>query len=457
METRANYAIVGFFTVLVIAAAFVFVYWLANYGRTGEMAPVMVRIPGSANGLSVGSAVRFNGIQVGTVRGLTIDKANPNFVVARTDVRADAPVYRTTKAILEIQGLTGSAYIELSGGAVEGENLLQKALRTGQPATLEAAPSSVTNILSTADKILRKVNDIVDQLDGFSKDARGPLTSTIKNTQKFSQALADNSAGIDKFLESVSSLSDTVHNLSGTLNSTMESIHRLVDAVDPSQVRDIVANVDQTTKQISQASAKIDTTLQAFHDAAETYRQIGIQANKTLDHVDALVAQVDPNKVGQTVDNIRDASAQARQSLAQIAKVTAEFDKHTADIDQTLTNASEMMKKLNAASTRVDTVLAKVNGFLGDTKASSIMADAKATLKSYRDLADNLNGRIGPIATNLQQFSGAGLRDVTALIDQLRRAVSQIQGTVSTFEQNPQRLIFGGDGVKQYNGGRSRR
>ncbi len=67
METKANYTIVGFFTVLVIAAAFGFVYWMAEYGRSGPMAELVVRIPGSANGLSVGSPVRFNGIQVGSV------------------------------------------------------------------------------------------------------------------------------------------------------------------------------------------------------------------------------------------------------------------------------------------------------------------------------------------------------------------------------------------------------
>ena len=554
METRANYAIVGFFTVLVIAAAFGFVYWMANYGRTGQMAPMLVRIPGSANGLSVGSPVRFNGIQVGTVRGLTIDKANPNFVVARTEVRADAPVYKTTKAILEIQGLTGSAYIELSGGEIEGENLLRKTLETGQPATIEAAPSSVTNILSTADRILSKVNGIVDQLDGFTKDARGPLTSTIKNTQTFSKALADNSAGIDKFLSAVSSLSDTIHNLSGRLDSTLASAQKLVEAVDPDQVKDIVSNVDQTSKQIATASAGIDKTLQAFKETADTYRAVGEKAQKTLDRVDTLVAQVDPKKVGeavdnisrasaeatqslasvrdlvsavdpdkvksivsnvdkaagqvatastgldqtlqafrqtadtyrtvgekaaktldrvdalaagldpkkvgQTVDNIAAASAEARKSLAQVSKVIEQFDKHTDDIDQTLTNISEMSKKLNAASSRVDAVLAKVNGFLGDGNASSVLADAKSTLKSFKQMADNLNSRIGPIASNVQSFTGSGFKDIQALVGQMRQAVGQIQSSLSSLEQNPQRLIFGGNEVKQYSpgaGGRPRR
>lgn len=457
METRANYAIVGFFTVLVIAAAFGFVYWMANYGRGGQMAPLLVRIPGSANGLTVGSPVRFNGIQVGTVRTLTIDKTNPNFVVASADVRVDAPVYKTTKAILEIQGLTGAAYIELSGGAVEGPNLLQKALRTGEPAVLEATPSSVTNILSTADKILQKVNDVVDQLDGFAKDARGPLTATIQNTQKFSQALADNSAGIDKFLRSISELSDTIHNVSGRLNSTLASVQKLVQAVDPQKIDDILTNTDRATKQLADASATVQKTLDAFRQTAETYRAVGEKAQKTLDRVDTLIAAVDPKKVGSTVDNVAAASAAARQTLGQIAQVTAAFDKHTDDIDKTLTNIRQMSNKLNAASSHVDDVLSKVSSFLGSGNASSVMADAKETLKSYRQLADNLNSRIGPIAANIQQFSSSGLKDLVALINQMRQAVAQIQDSVSTFEQNPQRLIFGGPDVKQYNGDRTRR
>ncbi len=132
METKANYTIVGIFTLLVIAAAFGFVYWMAQYGRGGPMAELIVRIPGSANGLSVGSPVRFNGIQVGTVKNLSIDADDPRFSLAFTEVSADAPVYSSTKAVLEIQGLTGAAYIELSGGRNGDENILKQVARYRQ-------------------------------------------------------------------------------------------------------------------------------------------------------------------------------------------------------------------------------------------------------------------------------------------------------------------------------------
>ena len=253
---------------------------------------------------------------------------------------------------------------------------------------------------------------------------------------------------------------DDISVASAEARKSLAGVQSLVDAVDPGKVRNIVSNVDTASGQVATASAGLDQTLKAFRQTADTYRTVGEKAQKTLDRVDALAAQLDPKKVGQTVDNITEASGEARKSLAQIAKVTEQFDKHTDDIDQTLSNISDMAKKLNAASSRVDSVLAKVNGFLGEGNASSVLADAKETLKSFRQVADNLNSRIGPIAGNIQQFSGQGLKDIEALVGQMRRAVGQIQNSLSSLEQNPQRLIFGGNDVKQYSpgaGGRPRR
>jgi len=111
---------------------------------------------------------------------------------------------------------------------------------------------------------------------------------------------------------------------------------------------------------------------------------------------------------------------------------------------------------LNASANRVDSILVKVDGFLGDADAPSLSADARATLASFRKMADNLNAQIGPIAENLKRFSGSGLRDVEALVTDTRRTVQSLENTISTFDKNPQRLLFGGETVKQYDG-RTRR
>ncbi|SCW57840.1 phospholipid/cholesterol/gamma-HCH transport system substrate-binding protein [Rhizobium mongolense subsp. loessense] len=456
METKANYTIVGFFTVLVIAAAFGFVYWMAEYGRSGPMAELVVRIPGSANGLSVGSPVRFNGIQVGSVTSLSIDADDPQYSLAFTEVRVDAPIYPSTRAILEIQGLTGAAYIELSGGKVGEENILQKAIETGKRAVIVADQSSVTNLLATADRILDRANDAVGEVQGFVRDARGPLTKTLQNAETFSDALAKNSGNIDSFLQSVGQLSETVRNVSGKVDSTLGAVEALVRAVDAKKIDTILSNAEKVSRDIANASGDLKGAIQRFNDTATTFNDFGKKAQTTLDRVDTLVAQIDPAKVKGSVDDIAQATKDARVAVASIRDVANTVSARQKDIDQTIQDVSQMANKLNSASTRVDGILIKLDALFGTDNSQSLFTEARATLESFKKMADNLNARIGPIADNLQRFSSGGLRDVQSLVEDTRRTMQNLNSAISNFDQNPQRLIFGGDTVKQYDG-RTRR
>ncbi|GEO83144.1 MULTISPECIES: MCE family protein [Alphaproteobacteria] len=452
METKANYAIVGFFTVLVIAAAFGFVYWMAEYGRGGTLAPLAIRIPGSANGLSIGSPVRFNGIAVGSVRSLYIDKEDPEFSVAFTEVRADAPVTAQTKAVLEIQGLTGAAYIELSGGNASDENILEKAIATGKPAVLLADQSSVTNLLATADKILKRADDAIGQLQGFITDARAPLTNTVKNAETFSKSLADNASGIDKFLQSVSLLSESISGLSGRLDSTLGAAESLFKALNSDKIDEILANTAEFTGNFAEASDKIGPAIENFRDTAATFQKFGENADKTLARVDEVVAAIDAQKISTVMNDVSAASADAREAVAGFKDLSQSMNARTQDIDQAITDFTQLANKLNNASDQIDGILTKVDSFLGSGEANSLSVEARKTLQSIRGAADNLNSKIGPIADNLTRFSNTGLRDIQSLVTDTRQTVRGLNDAITNFDQNPQRLLFGGENVKQYDG-----
>ncbi len=47
----------------------------------------------------------------------------------------------------------------------------------------------------------------------------------------------------------------------------------------------------------------------------------------------------------------------------------------------------------------------------------------------------------------LGRFSGQGLRDVEALVQDSRRSVNRIEQAITDLERNPQRIITGGDGT----------
>lgn len=452
METKANYAIVGFFTVAVVAAAFLFVFWMSQYGRSGPQSELIVRIPGSANGLSVGSPVRFNGIQIGSVKALAIDASDPKYSVAFTEVRSDAPIYDSTKAMLEIQGLTGSAYIELSGGKAGGTNILKEAERSGRSPMIMADQSSVTNLLATADKILKRADNAISDIQGFTKEARGPLTKTVKNAEVFSQALADNADGVKQFLGSVSKLSDTVNGLSDRLDSTLASVDDLIKAVDAKKIDSILTNADTVSANLADASGGVKDSLDKINKAADGITKLSDTGNVALEKADKLIAAIDPKKVSGSVDDLSQAVAQARSAIDDVKSVTTDVASRKDQINQAIEDAAQIADKLNKSSDRVDGILAKLDKMLGSGDTDSLMSQAKQTLVEYKKLAETLNAKVGPIADNLARFSSSGLGNIQALVSDLRQTTNNLNNTITNFDKDPQRLIFGGDKVKTFDG-----
>ncbi|CAH2404859.1 MCE family protein [Mesorhizobium escarrei] len=453
METRANYVIVGIFTLAAILAAFAFVYWTAAIGDRGETAMLQVRIPGSASGLGRGSFVLFNGVRVGDVRRVYIDPANPNDAIAEAEIGRNTPITKSTQADIGLATLTGQANIELRGADPKEVNLLDQAEQEGRVAEIVANPSAVTNLLQTAQNIFTRADTVLTQLEGFTRDVRGPLTQTVNNVQTFSDALAKNSDGIDKFLASVSSLSEELRGVSGKLDGTLKAAEGLLNAVDKDQIKSIVANVDTVTTNLKETSKQFDRVVRNVDTAVGSINDFAQRTQGTLAKVDGVLDGIDPAQVRTALANIQKASENANEAAADIAKVTNKFANRADDIDQTIKDAQQLAERLNDASVRVDGILVKVDTLLGSGQADGMIADARNTLKSFKQVADTLNARLGTITDNLARFSGQGLQDVEALVQDSRRSINRIEEAVTDLSRNPQRILSGGEGeVRQFDG-----
>jgi phospholipid/cholesterol/gamma-HCH transport system substrate-binding protein len=457
METRANYVIVGIFTLVAILAAFAFVYWTSAIGERGETVLLRVRIPGSASGLGRGSFVLFNGVKVGDVRRVYIDVDNPTVAIADTEVDRLTPITKSTQAYIGLAGLTGQANIELKGANPHEPKLLDQAEASGKVAEITANPSAVTNLLQTAQDIFTRADKVLSQLEGFTHDVRGPLTQTVQNVQKFSDALARNSDGVDKFLSSVSALANELQGVSGKLDGTLKAAEGLLNAVDKDRVKQIVANIDTFTANLKTTSDQFDAVIKNVNTAVGSINDFAQKTQGTLDKVNGVLDGVDPKDVREAIANIRTASENANKAAADVAVVTHKFADRADDIDRTIHDARQLAERLNNASVRVDGILAKVDKLLGSGEANGLMAQARATLASFKQVADTLNSKLGVITDNLARFSGQGLQNVNALVEDSRRSIDRIERAVSDFERNPQRVLSGGAGeVRQYDG-RARR
>ena len=182
-------------------------------------------------------------------------------------------------------------------------------------------------------------------------------------------------------------------------------------------------------------------------------------AGKTLENVDKLISAASPEKVRSALDNIETASKSAKTAIGDFAKVSEKIGGRSEDIDQIISNVKDLSGRLNQTGVRLDGVLAKVDGLLGEGGANGkgLAEEARATMASFRRVADTLNARLGEITDGLARFSGRGLKDVELAVQDSRRSIARIKSAISSLERNPSRLIFGGTDSVPRTDGRNRR
>jgi phospholipid/cholesterol/gamma-HCH transport system substrate-binding protein len=207
METRANYVLIGAFTLAVIAAAFGFVLWFQSLHTTKQRSPLRVVFEGPASGLRNGGSVNFNGIRIGEVISVKLD--NPRRVVALAMVENKAPIRRDTVVGLEFQGLTGVAAISLKGGE---ENAAPVPLDEDGVPVLTADPNALQDVTEAIRATLQNVNRLV-------ADNQQSIKNSLHNLETFTGALARNSEKIDNIMSRVDGVMGKADSLMLGLNS----------------------------------------------------------------------------------------------------------------------------------------------------------------------------------------------------------------------------------------------
>jgi phospholipid/cholesterol/gamma-HCH transport system substrate-binding protein len=257
METRANFVLIGSFTLAVIAAAFGFVLWFQSLHTTKLRSPLLVIFEGPAAGLRNGASVNFNGIRVGEVVSVKLD--NPRRVIARAMVENNAPVRKDTLVGLEFQGLTGVAAISLKGG---DENAPPVPLNDDGIPVLTADPNGLQDVTEAIRGTLQNINRVV-------ADNQEAVKNSLHNLETFTASLARNAQKIDDVMLKVDGVMGKADNLmlglnrlaggrdGGELFLTVQSIRELAEDLDKRSGA-LMADGRRTLADISRAVNNLD-------------------------------------------------------------------------------------------------------------------------------------------------------------------------------------------------------
>ena len=177
MESDKHYFIEGLFVIVFSVAAAFFFVWLSRPGNKDDVL-YRIRFAESVSGLSLGDPVKYLGVDVGTVKTMSIDTIDPRRVQVEVRLRKEAPVKTDTKATLKIKGITGVNFIELSGGTAAARTLVA-ATPEGQIPEIPSEKSTINTMLEQLPKVIAKFSVIEDQTKKVVSDV-GETAAKVK-------------------------------------------------------------------------------------------------------------------------------------------------------------------------------------------------------------------------------------------------------------------------------------
>ncbi len=267
METRANYLLIGIVTLAVIVAIFMFVLWTLKGELDQQYAYYDIVFEDSVAGLNTAGDVLFQGINVGQVTDIRVDHADPSKVrvTVRIQVREDFVIRESSEATLQMQGITGVAFVQIVGGGAEGGPLPRVTNPAAQRPTIpsrrsymqelfEAAPQVVDEAVAT----LRTIQELLNE------ENRAAIAGILSDAQTVSSTFAARQGEIDSTIESLSLFADS-------LGQTSDQIVSMSD-----DISDAIASITDAADSYTILAQDADRFLRRNEDAVEAFTHQGL-------------------------------------------------------------------------------------------------------------------------------------------------------------------------------------
>jgi phospholipid/cholesterol/gamma-HCH transport system substrate-binding protein len=283
VETRASHVLIGTFLLLLVGALFGFVIWLARFDRSAAQ-EYDIFFRGSVTGLAEGAPVRFQGVPIGQVRKIALMPDDPGVVRVRARVNDNAPILRGATATLELQGLTGVAFVQIEGGFRGQPRILPEA---GQDvAVIPSRPSAFQSLFQNTPLLIEQATVAVNRLGILlNEDNRKNLGQTLININRLTAGLAKKTPQLE---QSIDDLNATMVELKTAANS----IDRLAKSASGPMVNQLPKLLDETRMVMQGAESMMQdlkTTLKSGQPAVASLSDTTVpELNKLMTDLRAL-------------------------------------------------------------------------------------------------------------------------------------------------------------------------
>ncbi len=316
---------VGLFTILGLVAMFAVFFVLADLGTRTRGYKIGVHFQ-AASGLHSASIVYLSGVPIGAVDRITLLKDYTTEVIMAINPGFDIP----EKSRFLIQApITGEPSVLIEAPANVSSNVatLPHDVLPIDQQPLGANPASFADLLEQGQGEIRRLDDLLAQVQKAEPGLLGELKSTLHNANtlttnantSLSKVMAKAEELADSLQRNLTVASDNVVDLTGTLNSVVK--------------RDSVS-IDGLLAQLARTSKSFGESVDSLHDVA-----------------------TNPRVKQNLIDTTRDFAATAKA----LAELTNDLRNVTGN-PQTQAQLRDTVAQLDATSQKVDSLVGQLGG-----------------------------------------------------------------------------------------------
>lgn len=272
MKGKTNYVLMGLFVLILTVTFIAGVLWLSGGGAGRAYHDYLVYMRESVSGLSRDNVVKYHGVDVGRVHEISLDPARAGEVRLLLQIEQGTPVREDTVATLETQGLTGLAYINLTGGSA------QSPLLTARPGDRYPV---IQSRRSTWGRLDRAVEELVANLTDVSKLLKALLSeqnqhnfaSNLAHLDELTSALAGRSATLATGIDDLAATARHTREASADLPGALVQLKRTASSLERMAVE-----IRNTGATVGKVVAARDRDLQRF--TAEALPEAAVMINE---------------------------------------------------------------------------------------------------------------------------------------------------------------------------------
>ncbi len=298
MEERTSYLVVGVFVLAAATITVAFTVWIAGGRSADAMTTYTVMFDRDVSGLTLGSPVRYLGVDVGKVVAIGLMTNQGTRVSVQVTVAAATPIHQGTYGSLAYQGITGVAFINLAADSGEFPPLTTET--DGEYPVIPTRDVGLAALFAQSGEITAEVAILLDQANSLlGEDNQASLTRTLANVELLSATLVGER-------ETLAALPQRLIAALDDLRDMVDQVRGLLDQAQP----DLLATIEQlnqATADVAQLTNRLDQWFGTNEKSLDTFVATGLgelpglvaETRGTLRELEKLLMDVreDPSQV----------------------------------------------------------------------------------------------------------------------------------------------------------------